>query len=304
MRRYELWRTVLETDADVFVRAEEDSLHDALSHAVRLTRRAQWTLAFTSALGIGLILAFAAAMMRELARESGRARSALDAARRASASRRDLITASHELRGELDAIVAVAAPTNPRDQEYDCRLATIAGAAERIRQSLDDLDDVSRIEAGTFVLRCEQHDASALVEAAIEPFQARAAERAIRIQTESPAATTVYVSRERIVQVLSTLIEDAVTLARIGGEITVRTTPSDGGIRFTVADTGPEPLPKQLARLFHVSAPSQSDDDNASLLLCKRIIEAHRGRFGIDRGTNRRTAWFTIPTQPRVLRAP
>jgi signal transduction histidine kinase len=297
-------RTTLDGDVEVLVGAGQDTLREVLSHARRLARRAQWTLVFTTLLGIGLTFAFASVMMRQITRESGRARSALETARRADGARRELISAARDLHGELDELVVAAVPTKPRDRMYDRRLATVAGAAERVRRVLHDLVDSSRIESEAIDLRYERHDATALVEAAIRPFQVQAAERAIRIRTEGSSGVTVYVRREQIVQVLSTLIEDAVTLSRAGGEVTIHTSTSAGCVRFTVADTGPELLPRALLRLFE-DAPSSSPPDNqhTSLVLCRRIVEAHRGRFGIERWGGGRAVWFTIPTDPQVLRA-
>ncbi len=110
-------------------------------------------------------LAFAAGVMGALARQGERTRTATDTASRTAASRRELLAASKDLRAPISFILQAAKELKAVPSE---RLADeVHAAAETLRDRIDELLDVSGVEAGTVDLRCERCDAKGLIDVAV-----------------------------------------------------------------------------------------------------------------------------------------
>ena len=111
---------------------------------------------------------------------------------------------------------------------------------------------------------------------------------------------SVSADRERIEHVLTSLVGIAIASTRVGAEIVVSAVPSTDGVRFAVTPSGPAALPEHVDNLFGPAAVASSNDLGSHL--CKRVIEAHGGRMGVETAAAGRTYWFELPTEPSVLR--
>ena len=299
------YRVALRPVRDAFDADATSLIHKLVAHrdesferSTRVATRARWALVFTAAVAILLSLAFAAAVMRALARQRERTRDAADHATRTAASRKELLAASKDLRSPIEFILRASAELRSAPNE---RLADeVHAAAERLRGLVDDLLDVSGVEAGTVDLRCERCDARTLIDVAIKSVQLLAAERAIRVVVVVPAPILVYVDRRRMDQVLATLIGTAIRSARPGGEVTVTARATQQGARFAISETGAPMLPAQLMSLFDRPSGHVFDQSTMEVHVSKRLVEAHGGRVGIE-GT---ALWFSLPIEPRLLRDP
>ncbi len=103
-----------------------------------------------------------------------------------------------------------------------------------------------------------------------------------------------------MVQVLTSLIGMAIRIARPGGEVTIAARTSHQGARFAISDTGAPMLPEHLMNLFDRPSAPVIDQSSMGLYVSKRLVEAHGGRVGAEGNT----VWFSLPTEPQLLREP
>jgi signal transduction histidine kinase len=279
--------------------ARERAKLDASRSSQQLARGAQWALVIAAGLGVLLTIGSTLAVRFLLRRHTDRARGAEAIAERATAQRKELLAASDELRGPLAKIMTQAAELRTKDRSEDEAriLQSMASSASRVDNLLRQLLDVTAVQAGTVSLRREACDVATLADRAITHHREAAHERGIRLRFEAHLSLTVSADSERIAEVLTSLLGLAITSARIGAEIVMSAAPDDDGVRFAIIDAGvtvPTPSMFQPA----VAAPTS----DLALHLSQRVIEAHGGRMGIESATAGRTYWFTLPTEPRLLR--
>ncbi len=230
------------------------------------------------------------------------------AATAAVAARDELVAVvSHDLRTPLQTVVLGASVLEQTadDERVRRHVHRVSNAAARMRRMIDTLLDTVRLDAGTFVLHDAPCGVPALVDDTVEQFEPRAAEQAIRLRVEHDA-TEVRADHDRIVEVLSNLLDNAFKHTPRGGEIRVTAAATDDAVRFTVADTGAGIAPADAAHVF--DRYWQGDDVARSrgvglgLYICKRLIEAHHGAIGVASTPGAGTEfWFTLP---RVAQAP
>ncbi|MFO0662916.1 MAG: PAS domain S-box protein [Polyangiaceae bacterium] len=181
-------------------------------------------------------------------------REARAAAEAASSAKSDFLSSvSHELRTPLNAILGFAellqfdpiAPLDPRHRE---RAAHIVTGGEHLLRLIDDILDLSRIEAGNISISQEAVSVE-LVVAELETTLAETAQRASVNISFTPATQPIpmiSVDRTRFVQILMNLASNAIKYNRKGGSVTIRTERAGDYVRITVADTGIGiPLDKQ-----------------------------------------------------------
>ncbi|HEX3234337.1 MAG TPA: ATP-binding protein [Gemmatimonadales bacterium] len=234
--------------------------------------------------------------------------------RRLEVVRRDFVAnVSHELKTPLTSISGYAetlladAPDKPTTQRF---LSTILDNARRMQRLVDDLLDLSRIEAGRWRPNPEEVDASAIAEEAWTALGDRAANSGIGFSAESdPDARTVTVDPDALRQILTNLIDNGLRYTPAGGHITCRITATAGGTSIAVRDTGSgisrEHLPRIFER-FYRADPSRSRADGGSglgLAIVKHLVEAHGGRVTAvsERGQGTTvTVWFPAAT-PAVV---
>jgi chemotaxis family two-component system sensor kinase Cph1 len=205
-------------------------------------------------------------------------------------ARDDLVAVvSHDLKNPLGVIqmqIALLLNVFGRDDEPSNRLRA---SAERIQRSVDrmnalihDLLDLAKIEAGRFVVRCQPEASDDMLEEALIVLRPLAETKRIKITHELRGAARVQADRERIFQVLSNLIGNAIKFTPEGGRIDVRTRREDGEVLFTVADTGPGIPEEQLSNVFNrywQEHRASREGSGLGLYIAKGIVEAHGGRI-------------------------
>jgi signal transduction histidine kinase len=183
----------------------------------------------------------------------------------------------------------------------DRHVTAIGNAAERMQRLVDDLLDVSRAETGGLVLERRPCDVRELLDLIAEQFAARAEAAGVRLRLASEPTEPALIDRDRVVQILSNLVANALAFSRRGGEIAVTAARTAGGLRFAVADTGPGIEPDAVGQLFEPyrqgSGGARRGSLGLGLYICRKLVEAHGGRIGVDSlpGTGS-TFWFVIPT--------
>ncbi|HEX6202346.1 MAG TPA: ATP-binding protein [Thermoanaerobaculia bacterium] len=236
------------------------------------------------------------ALTRELATEVGLA---LDNARlyaqlgQAVRLRDDILAiVAHDLRNPLyvvSSLVGVFEETAERpDRRFDARRAAdaVRRALRRADRLIQDLLDISRIEAGRLSVTPEVVDVDAVVAEVCESAQARAAEKALRVDgAVDPGCPPLAADRARVVQALGNLLDNALEHSPEGARVTVRAAAGEasGEVELSVSDEGPgireEDLPHLFDRFWQGGRATRGT--GLGLAIVKGIAEAHGGRVAV-----------------------
>ena len=229
-----------------------------------------------------------------------RAASAIDhaqlyrASQQAAQARDDLMAVvAHDLKNPLNTIklslqrlvddVTCEGPAHTEDREV---LGAIVRATDRMNRLIRDLLDLARVDGGCLVIHPAAVDAAELVREAVDVHAPLAKAKGIALLpvVDQPLAG-VLADRERVSQVFSNLIENAVKFTPRGGRVTVRGARRDGSVRFTVEDTGPGiPLEDQahvFDRFWRAGDIARSGT-GLGLSIARAMVEAHGGRIGLE----------------------
>ena len=218
------------------------------------------------------------------------------ASRAAEQMRVDFVAnASHELRtplatllGFLETLEDETAASDPETRARFIRI--MSGEATRMRDLVDDLMSLSRIEAERFAAPRNPVDLTSVIEEVRDALaQSLAAqEAALVIENEAPSAV-VQGDRAQLVQMLANLVGNAIKYGRPGRPIRVRLSPAEGGmLSVAVIDEGegiaPEHLPRLTERFYRVDASRsrQVGGTGLGLAIVKHIVLRHRGRLEIS----------------------
>jgi signal transduction histidine kinase len=218
---------------------------------------------------------------------------AIDDERSARRALEDILAAvSHDLRSPLSVIVInnaltlKNAPPGEPGNVVRRRAGVVQRAAERMDRLIQDLLSASRIEAGRLSLDLGAHDVRGVMSDAEELFAPIAAQRSIHLSSEVPSAPCVLrCDRDRLLQVVSNLVDNALKFTPEGGTVTLSLRCLDEGVSLSVADTGPGIHTEQLPHIFekHWSGRGKARADaGLGLYIVKGIVAAHGGTIQVD----------------------
>jgi PAS domain S-box-containing protein len=215
-------------------------------------------------------------------------------------------TVSHELRTPLAGMKAYTTALLRRDLKRDEHvrrqyLRAIDQDCDRLTNLIDELLDMSRIEAGLPGLSQEPLSAASAIERAIAAVRPVAKRREIVCDANADLPPA-WADPVRLHQVLSNLLGNAVKFSASGTSVTVSASVLDEDILFTVADQGVGMRADQCVRIFE---PFYSGDGNHTgrprgtglgLAICKGIVEAHGGRIWVESKVGAGSTFcFTVP---------
>jgi PAS domain S-box-containing protein len=233
---------------------------------------------------------------------AGTARTAAEAANRAKDE--FLATMSHELRTPLNAVlgwVQILQSGAVSEANRERALATINRNARAQAQIIDDLLDVSRIITGKLHLTVEPVDLVAVVDAAVEAINLAAGAKQITVRKQlNRSASIVVGDADRLRQVVSNLLTNAVKFTPTGGRIDIRLDAADGLARIRIADNGqgidPAFLPHVFDRFWQADSSTTRKHGGLGLGLAivRHIMEMHGGRVSADSPGKGLGATFTI----------
>jgi len=217
-------------------------------------------------------------------------------------------TVSHELRtplaairGSLGLLEGGVLGELPGQAIEVLRIARTA--SDRLIRLINDLLDLDKMDAGKHLLHLEDTEAPPLVQVTLEQLHAVAHKAGVKLFSWVKGPQRVHVDPDRIVQVLTNLVSNAVAFSRRGGEVRVRVEPGKPGfLRFSVTDHGVGIPHESLGRLFgrfeqidDTEAPARSGT-GLGLAISKAIIQQHRGEIGVDSQVGiGSTFWFEVP---------
>jgi signal transduction histidine kinase len=248
-----------------------------------------------------------------LAEEIGRrAAMAVDNARlymqaqRATVARQDLLAiVSHDLRSPLGTILIcidmLSGPSFEGQPERVKRLlGVIARSASGTKRLLEDLLDGASIEAGHLSVEKARYEVAPIVREAVELHAIAAEKKGVRLVGSLPGeAFEVDCDRERLLQVLGNLIDNAIKFTPAAGTVTVLGEPRDEETLFAVADTGPGIASEELRAVFDrywQSKKTASLGTGLGLSISKGLVELHGGRIWVESTLGRGATFrFALP---------
>jgi signal transduction histidine kinase len=267
--------------------------------------------AFVLSVGIGSAGVLASAMLalmftRRLAQAYRQEQEATDRARGAIRAKEELLgVVAHDLRNPLGAIVVNASLLQRRSQnpEIGRHVRSIESLAKRMGHLVASLLDAAAMEAGRFSIRLERCTASEILGAAVEMFAGAAKERGIDLEPRDDAPGADFpADRERVLQVLSNLLGNALKFTPRGGRITIVAATNATSARFEVADTGPGIGPEQARHIFERYWKAEAGGRHGvglGLFIAKGIVESHGGRIRVDSVVGQGSTFiFEIPRAP------
>jgi signal transduction histidine kinase len=249
-------------------------------------------------------LARAADTMAEQLAEGERARDAAETARR------ELVAAvSHDLRTPMAALRLLVEVIEDDDLDEATRrryLATMRTHIDSLSAMIEDLFELSRIEAGQIEWSMRQVELSLLVDETVAAMRPEARARRVEVRSElDEPHLSARANPEKIQRVLFNLLRNAIRHTPADGSVTVRAEAGLEAVLIEVADTGEGIPPEAGDQVFEPfyrgprEAARDSEGAGLGLAICRAIVETHGGRIWIgpsDQGTRVR---FSLPNGSR-----
>jgi PAS domain S-box-containing protein len=212
--------------------------------------------------------------------------------------------AAHDLRNPLAVVMARSefvldgdlGPLNPEQHKF---LDAIKHNSEFMLKLINDLLDVSKIEAGTVNLELEPTDLAALLSQNVALNRVIAGKRDIRLELDVAADLPMMeLDPSKIEQVLNNLVSNAMKFSNSGGVVNIRATRVNDRVSISVADQGPGIPPDELGKLFtafsrtSIRSVTGEKSTGLGLLIVKRILEAHQGGIRVESEPGKGTTFF------------
>lgn len=199
-----------------------------------------------------------------------------------------LMTVSHELRTPLTAIrghVDALREGLAEDPEArEASLDVISGEADRLSRLVGDVLDLAKLEADRFALREEEVDLAQLIEQAHLSFAEEARRRRVGLRLESGDPLVVMTDGDRVLQIVSNLVGNALQWTPDGGTVALSLTETRGGVVISVADSGPGipvELRENVFRPFFSKTPAQGGT-GLGLAIAHELTQALGGRIELE----------------------
>jgi len=220
-----------------------------------------------------------------------------------------LANMSHELRTPLNAIIGFSevltdrmfGDLNEKQEEY---LKDIYASGAHLLSLINDILDLSKIEAGRMELELADFDLPQAIDNALMLVRERAGRRSITLHTAVDARLgQVRADERKIRQVVLNLLSNAIKFTPEGGRIEVAASPRDGSVEVSVSDTGVGIAPEDHEAVFEEfrqvgTVEKKAEGTGLGLTLCRKFVELHGGKIWVksELGVGS-TFTFTIPVR-------
>jgi PAS domain S-box-containing protein len=214
---------------------------------------------------------------------------------------------SHELRTPLHTVIGfsellgeeVKGPLNADQKRF---VNHIQKDGEHLLALINEILDLSKIEAGKLVLNREVLELGSLIDDVLASLRPRAASKSLELSLHNPAPVNVDADRIRTRQILVNLLSNALKFTPAGGSVRVDVESADGFARVAVIDTGigvPAAHHEAIFEKFHQIEPAMSafrEGTGLGLAITKRLVEAHGGRIWLESEPGQGSRFtFTLP---------
>jgi len=219
-----------------------------------------------------------------------------------------LATMSHELRTPLNSIIGftgillqgLAGPLNP---EQDKQLNMAYGSAHHLLNLINDVLDISKIEAGQLEIAFEPFDMREAIEEVVRTVSPQVEKKGLTLVADVTSEVGQIVSdRRRVEQILINLANNAIKFTK-KGEVRVECEVNDGWLETRVVDTGIGIKPEDMEKIFEAfrqvetGSTRQNEGTGLGLSICKKLVELLGGEIWVESewGVGS-TFTFTLPT--------
>ncbi len=222
-----------------------------------------------------------------------------------------LANMSHELRTPLNAIIGFSevllermfGEVNEKQVEY---LEDILSSGRHLLSLINEILDLSKVEAGRMELELSPFDLPQTLENALTLVRERATRRGVALELALDERLGNFVGDERkIRQVLLNLLSNAVKFTPEGGRVNVAAAPADGAVRIAVSDSGIGIAPEDQAAIFEefrqvgADAAQKGEGTGLGLTLAKKFVELHGGTIWVESELGKGSTFtFTLPVRP------
>jgi GAF domain-containing protein len=201
-----------------------------------------------------------------------------------------LANMSHELRTPLNAIIGFSevlsdrmfGELNEKQEEY---LKDIYASGTHLLSLINDILDLSKIEAGRMELELTDFDLPTAIENALMLVRERAGRRSIALHTNiDERLGQIQADERKVRQVVLNLLSNAIKFTPEGGRIEVSAVPKDGLVEVSVSDTGIGIAPEDQEKVFEEfrqvgTAAKKIEGTGLGLTLCRKFVELHGGKI-------------------------
>lgn len=220
---------------------------------------------------------------------------------------------SHELRSPLNAILGFAELLDGTELDPHQRdsLTKLQSAARHLLMIINDVLDLSKVEAGKLRIETTTFELASVIKPAIDTVVAAAADKDVELVVQIDPKVPPLLTGDplRITQILMNYLSNALKFTQ-QGEIMLTVVPESGDrLRFAVRDTGRGLSAEQVARLFESF--TQAEDSTArlyggtglGLAICRQLATLMGGEVGVDSSPGKgSTFWVTLPLPPAPMR--
>jgi signal transduction histidine kinase len=218
-----------------------------------------------------------------------------------------LANMSHELRTPLNAIIGFSevlgermfGELNEKQEEY---LKDIHASGQHLLSLINDILDLSKIEAGRMELELTDFNLPATLDNALTLVRERAGRRGIALGlTIDERLEQIRADERKVRQVVLNLLSNAIKFTPEGGRIDVRAVPVDGSVEISVTDTGLGIAPEDQEAIFEEfkqvgTAAKKVEGTGLGLALSRKFVELHGGRIWVTSQVGAGSTFrFTVP---------
>jgi signal transduction histidine kinase/CheY-like chemotaxis protein len=218
-----------------------------------------------------------------------------------------LASMSHELRTPLHTIIGFSellaeeleGPLNEKQKRF---MSHIHQDSLHLLELINEVLDLSKIEAGRLELRLETFDLIAAVDEALSSAKALGAQKSISIESRVPGGIALYADRLRVKEILYNLLSNAVKFTPDGGKIRIEATLGADSVAIAIVDTGigipADEHESIFDKFYQVGSTTKGvrEGTGLGLAITRRLVEQHGGKIGVESEPGKGSRfWFTLP---------